>query len=187
MYYLIINSRFGSKLLAARLPRFPPACGGLYVVARPRLGFGAPRLTPRRPRQPCWRRRRRPRHRRSLLRAPAWCVRLEVSPPASALSPARSAPLAALSSLRSLPPICIKSLLPIRQVTGWQPQSQGPPTTHSAACLAARPRPGPGARGLLRVARAQVDVVSDVVVRAGRFASDVSRGRLHNFKVNVNT
>ena len=28
MHYSIINSRFGSKLLAARLPRFPPACGG---------------------------------------------------------------------------------------------------------------------------------------------------------------
>ena len=32
MYCLIINSRFGSKLLAVPLPRFPPACGGLYVV-----------------------------------------------------------------------------------------------------------------------------------------------------------
>ena len=45
------------------------------------------------------------RHRRSLLRAPACCVRLEVSPPASALSSARSAPLAVLSLLHSLP-IC---------------------------------------------------------------------------------
>ena len=32
MHSLIINSRFGSKLLAAPLPRFPPACGGQYVV-----------------------------------------------------------------------------------------------------------------------------------------------------------
>ena len=102
MHYLIIDFRFGSKLLAAPLPRIPPACGGRYVVARPRLGFGAPRLTPRRLRQPCWRRRRRHRHRRSLLHAPAWCVRLEVLPPASALSPARSALLAVLFSLRSL-------------------------------------------------------------------------------------
>ena len=45
----------------------------------PRLGLGAPRLTPRRPHPPCWRRRRRHRHRRSLLRAPAWCIRLKVS------------------------------------------------------------------------------------------------------------
>ena len=59
-------------------------------------------------------------------------------------------------------------------MTGWQPQSQGPPTTHNAAFLAARPRPGPGARGLLRVARAQVDVISDVVVRAGRFVHNYS-------------
>ena len=39
-------------------------------MAQPRLGFRAPRLTPRRPRQPCWRRRRhRPRRRRSLRSA----------------------------------------------------------------------------------------------------------------------
>ena len=35
MHYLIINSRFGNKLLAASLPRIPPACGGRYVVAGP--------------------------------------------------------------------------------------------------------------------------------------------------------
>ena len=37
--YTLINSRFVSKLLAARLPRTPPAWGGQYVVAQPRLGF----------------------------------------------------------------------------------------------------------------------------------------------------
>ena len=71
-YNLIINSHFGSKLLAARLPRTPPACGGRYVVAQPRQGFRALRLTPRRRRQHCWRRRRRrPRRRRSLRSASA--------------------------------------------------------------------------------------------------------------------
>ena len=59
-------------------------------MAQPRQGFRALRLTPRRQRQHCWRRRRRhSRRRRSLRSASAWCVRLEVSPPASALSPAR--------------------------------------------------------------------------------------------------
>ena len=38
---IIIYSRFGSRLLAGPLPRSPPACGGLPVLARPRLGLGA--------------------------------------------------------------------------------------------------------------------------------------------------
>ena len=104
-------SRFGSRLLAAPLPRCPPACSDSYTLTRPRLGLGASRLTPRRPRQSLWHHRR---HRSALL-APAWPVPPAASPPASALAPVRSAPHAVLSSLRSLPIIYIKFMYGFRR------------------------------------------------------------------------